>query len=73
MHLMNEMLQKAIENYKKTIAIKPDFPEAHNYLGIIHYTQNNFDDAISEFNEAIGRAPIVKISLIIPPTPVAAP
>ena len=33
-----------------------------------------FNEAtLSEFNTAIGLAPIVKISLNIPPTPVAAP
>ena len=41
-------------------------------------TKNLFlDDSkfpnLNEFNEAIGLAPIVKTSLIIPPTPVAAP
>ena len=29
-YLNKNIIQKAIENYKKTIAIKPDFAEAHN-------------------------------------------
>ena len=52
----------------------PEYPEVQRY--VIDQTSPMMSKRIpnrSELSDAIGLAPIVKISLIIPPTPVAAP
>ena len=48
-----EMYSEAIDEYKKAIAIKPDWALAHNNLGLVYTKTNKQNLAIREYNEAI--------------------
>ncbi len=37
---------KAIESYERAIAFRPDLPEAHHNLILVHLLQNNFAEAV---------------------------
>jgi predicted O-linked N-acetylglucosamine transferase (SPINDLY family) len=47
------MLNKAITSYCKVIAMKPDFIEAYNNLGLTLLDLGRLDDAISNFHKAL--------------------
>ena len=47
------MLDEAIEAYKKTISLKPDYVDAYNNMGIILRNQGKFDEAISVYKKVI--------------------
>ena len=40
-------------NFTRVIQLAPDYPDAvaHYYMGIIHYTDNQFDQAVDQFNQ----------------------
>lgn len=40
-------------NFTQVIQLAPDYPDAvaHYYMGIIHYTDNQFDQAVDQFNQ----------------------
>jgi len=40
---------EAIRELKKAIALKPDYPDLHNYLGIAYGNKGMVDDAVQEF------------------------
>jgi tetratricopeptide (TPR) repeat protein len=44
---------EAIRELKKAIALKPDYPDLHNYLGIAYGNSGMADDAIEEFEVAL--------------------
>ena len=44
---------KAIINYKKSIAINPDYAEGHNNLGSALYKLEKFSEAINSYQRAI--------------------
>lgn len=44
---------EAIRELKKAIALKPDYPDLHNYLGIAYGNKGMTDDAIEEFETAL--------------------
>jgi hypothetical protein len=54
-----EYLEKAILAIKKSIAINPDFPEAHYLLGKISFKLLFYSEAIEEFTKAIQLSPEV--------------
>lgn len=43
----------AIRELKKAIALKPDYPDLHNYLGIAYGNHGMVDDSIEEFEVAL--------------------
>jgi len=45
--------EKAIEIYKETIRIQPDFYDAHTNLGIAYFETGRIDDAIAEYSQAL--------------------
>lgn len=45
-------LSKAMEAYAKAVTLKPDLPEAHHNLILIHLAQNNFSDAVKAGEQA---------------------
>ena len=45
--------EKAIAEYKKAIAAKPDYPEAHENLGVAYYNLGRLDEALMEYDIAI--------------------
>jgi serine/threonine protein kinase/lipoprotein NlpI len=45
--------KQAIEEYKKAIALRPVFPQAHENLGVAYYGTGNFNAAIAEYQTAI--------------------
>lgn len=53
----NEQLDEAAAHLSEALLGKPDFPEAHNALGIIYLTQGQMDKARSQFFEAIRLKP----------------
>lgn len=44
---------EAIRELKKAVAIKPDYPDLHNYLGIAYGNNGMVDDAVAEFETAL--------------------
>jgi tetratricopeptide (TPR) repeat protein len=51
------MYDKAIDECKKALKIKPDFPEAYNNLGYIYYETGKYSFAINEYKKAIELKP----------------
>jgi protein O-mannosyl-transferase len=47
----------AITNYRRALAIKPDFAEAHNNLGVALAREGRLDEAVQQFEEALKIAP----------------
>ena len=44
---------EAIRELKKAIALKPDYPDLHNFLGIAYGNTGMVDDAVHEFEIAL--------------------
>ncbi|MEE9551102.1 MAG: cytochrome c-type biogenesis protein CcmH, partial [Candidatus Binatia bacterium] len=54
---------QAIEAFKKALAIKPDLPEAHAYMGIILTQAGHADGALLAFNRALSTNPEFPLAL----------
>jgi Flp pilus assembly protein TadD len=52
-----EQLPEAASHLSTALRIKPDFPQAHNALGIDYLAQGKIDNAAAEFSEAIRLKP----------------
>ena len=48
---------KAIKCYKKALAIKPDYSEAHNNLGIAYQQLGQINDSINQYEKALAINP----------------
>ena len=46
-------LDDAVKSYKKALAIKPDFAEAHNNLGITLKELDQLDEAVKSYEKAL--------------------
>lgn len=46
-------LNGAVAEYSEALRVKPDFPEAHNNLGMVLAAKGDYDGAISEYREAL--------------------
>lgn len=51
--IQNGEYEEAIRELKKAIALKPDYPDLHNYLGIAYGNHGMLDDAVHEFEVAL--------------------
>jgi tetratricopeptide (TPR) repeat protein len=51
--IQNGDYPEAIRELKKAIAVNPDYPDLHNYLGIAYGNSGMADDAIEEFETAL--------------------
>lgn len=51
--IQNGNYSEAIRELKKALALKPDYPDLHNYLGIAYGNNGMSDDAIEEFETAL--------------------
>ena len=47
------MLDEAIEAYKKTISLKPDYADAYSNMGVALRNQGKFDEAIEAYKKSI--------------------
>ncbi len=47
-------LEEAERDYRRAIALEPDYPEAHNNLGQLLAKTGRFDEALREFDIALG-------------------
>ena len=52
-----ERLDEAIASYNKALAIKPDYAEAHNNLGIALWGLGKPDDAVASYHNALSIKP----------------
>ena len=43
---------KAVEHYKKALAVKPDFSNAFNNLGIVYHELGHYDNSLKSFQKA---------------------
>jgi len=43
----------AVESFKKAVALKRDYSEAHNYLGTLYMDMGQWDQAIASFDRAL--------------------
>ncbi len=48
-----EVLDKAEHHLKEAIALKPDYSDAYNYLGVIYFRQGKVNQAIEAYNKAL--------------------
>ena len=51
--IQNGHYDEAMRELKKAVALKPDYPDLHNYLGIAYGNSGMADDAIEEFDIAL--------------------
>jgi tetratricopeptide (TPR) repeat protein len=51
--IQNGDYPEAIRELKKSIAVNPDYPDLHNYLGIAYGNSGMVDDSIVEFETAL--------------------
>lgn len=51
--IQNGNYVEATKELKKAIALKPDYPDLHNFLGIAYGNQGMVDDSIEEFEVAL--------------------
>ncbi len=51
--IQNGEYAEAIRELKKSLAVNPDYPDLHNYLGIAYGNSGMADDAIEEFETAL--------------------
>ena len=49
--------QAAEQAWKSVIALLPDLPEARSNLGLVYHLQQNYEDAIAQFQEALRQKP----------------
>ena len=56
-HREQGKLEEAIEAYNKALAIKPDYAEAYNNMGITLKEQGKLEEAIEAFNKALAIKP----------------
>jgi len=54
---------KAIEAFKKVLAVDPAHPEAHSYMGFILMQAGHGDGALMAFDKALARAPNFPMAL----------
>ncbi len=54
---------KAIDSFKKVLAMQPDQPEAHTYMGLILIQAGHADDALLAFNRALSKDPNFPLAL----------
>ena len=47
------MLDEAVESYKKSISLKPDFAEAYNNMGVALKDQGKLDEALEAYNKSV--------------------
>ncbi|MDI6775635.1 MAG: tetratricopeptide repeat protein [Syntrophales bacterium] len=45
--------EKAIDEFNRALDLKPDYSEAHNFLGTIYLSKGLWDKAIESFNKAL--------------------
>jgi Flp pilus assembly protein TadD len=50
-------LPEAIEQFKAALEARPNYPEAHNYLGVALLMQGNREEAILHFRQALWLKP----------------
>ena len=51
--IQNGDFSEAVRELKKAIALKPDYPDLHNFLGIAYGNSGMVDDAVHEFEIAL--------------------
>jgi len=59
----NQELPKAIDAFKKVLAIEPNQPEAHSYMGFILVQAGHADGALMAFDKALAQAPNFPMAL----------
>ena len=52
------MLEEALDAYKKTISLKPDYAEAYSNMGVAYRNMGKPDEAIDAYKKAISLKPI---------------
>lgn len=56
-HLGAGRLKEAEESYRALFRIDPDYPVAHQRLGLVHNAARRFDEAAASFERALARNP----------------
>ena len=51
------MLDEAVDAYKKTISLKPDYAETYSNMGVALKNQGKFDEAIDAYKKSISLKP----------------
>lgn len=53
-HIINQRYEDSIKEFKKALKIKPDDPDVNYYLGVSHYSLEQFPEAIGYLQKALG-------------------
>lgn len=56
-YLESGQLQKAQEDFTKSLALNPRYPDAHLNIGIINFRQKHLEEALQSYNTAIELRP----------------
>ena len=51
------MLDEAVEAYKTSISLKPDYAEAYSNMGVVLKNQGKLDEAIEAYKKSISLKP----------------
>ncbi len=51
--MVHQEVDRAIQEYRRALAIKPDYPIVHNNLGLALQMRHQMQDAVAEFQQAI--------------------
>ena len=63
------ILEEAIDAYKKTISLKPDYVEAYSNMGVAYRNMGKPDEAIDAYKKAISIYPYYACLLYTSPSP----
>ncbi|MFH1413282.1 MAG: tetratricopeptide repeat protein [Candidatus Omnitrophota bacterium] len=53
-YIINQRYEDSIKEFKKALKIKPDDPDVNYYLGVSHYSLEQFPEAIGYLQKALG-------------------
>ena len=54
---MKGQTDEAVRHFEAALKARPEYPEAHNYLGTVYCRQGRADEAIRQFQEALRLEP----------------
>ena len=64
-HSKNGELDKAIKNYTKAIALKPDYAEAYYNRGFVYRMKEDYKRAIEDYTKTIEIEPIMPMPITV--------
>ena len=63
--LLTVDFDRAIEDYDKTIELKPNYADAYYNRGVVRYKKGDFDRAIEDYDKQYNSIPIMPMPITI--------